>query len=128
MSLVRVYPIHERACTVQLEKPICLETFQVIEAIHQLLLMLFGYLFYKKEQFFSWPQYWYIAALQQIILLTLAHTTTLWVFFAFYFGLWHSVLSLDKIRAHFKLQSNWQDWSFLLKKAMPFSAMAWIGI
>jgi uncharacterized membrane protein len=38
------------------------------------------------------------------------------------------VLSLDKIRAHFKLQSNWHDWSFLLKKAMPFSAMAWIGI
>lgn len=42
MSLVRVYPIHERACTVQLEKPICLETFQVIEAIHQLLLKKFG--------------------------------------------------------------------------------------
>ncbi|MEY4149988.1 MAG: hypothetical protein RL555_592 [Bacteroidota bacterium] len=92
------------------------------------ILILFGYLFYKKEEFFSWSQYWYIAAFQQIILLILAHTTTLWVFFAFYFGLWHSVLSLDKIRAHFKLQSNWHDWSFLLKKAMPFSAMAWIGI
>jgi hypothetical protein len=33
MSLVRVYPIHERACTVQLEKPIGLDTFQAIKAI-----------------------------------------------------------------------------------------------
>lgn len=33
MSLVRVYPIHEKACTVQLEKPIGLDTFQAIEAI-----------------------------------------------------------------------------------------------
>jgi len=92
------------------------------------MLLLYGYLFYQKEKYFSWTQYWYIAALQQVILLLLAHTTSLWIFFAFYFGIWHSVLSLDKIRAHFKLNQSIQDWLFLLKKAMPFSAMAWIGI
>ena len=92
------------------------------------MLLLYIFLFYKKEAYFTWPQYWYLAALQQIILLVLAHTTPLWIFFSFYFGIWHSVLSLDKIRTHFKLSSSLQDWLFLLKKAMPFSAMAWIGI
>jgi len=92
------------------------------------MLLLYGFLFYNKEKYFSWTQYWYIAAFQQVILLILAHTTPLWIFFAFYFGIWHSVLSLDKIRLHFKLSSSLQDWLFLLKKAMPFSAMAWIGI
>ena len=90
--------------------------------------LIYGFLFFKRNDYFTWPQYWYLAALQQIILLVLAHTTSLWIFFAFYFGIWHSVLSLDKIRIHFKLNPSLRDWLFLLKKAMPFSAMAWIGI
>lgn len=90
--------------------------------------LVYGYLFYQRRKYFSWTQYWYIAIFQQGVLLILAHLTPLWIFFAFYFGIWHSVLSLDKIRSHFKLNSSIQDWAFLLKKAMPFSAMAWIGI
>jgi Brp/Blh family beta-carotene 15,15'-monooxygenase len=92
------------------------------------LLLTYGFLYYHRQKYFSWPQYWYLSALQQLVLLILAHTTPLWIFFAFYFGIWHSVLSLDKIRAHFKLNATWNNWVFLLKKAMPFSAMAWIGI
>ncbi|MFM7510338.1 MAG: 5-oxoprolinase subunit PxpB [Bacteroidota bacterium] len=41
MSLVRVYPIHEKVCTVQLEKPISTATFQVVERIQQAILKKF---------------------------------------------------------------------------------------
>jgi len=44
MSLVRVYPIHEKVCTVQLEKPISAATFQEVERIQQAILKKF-----KKE-------------------------------------------------------------------------------
>lgn len=90
--------------------------------------LLYGFLFYKRSTYFLWPQYWLIAVVQQIILFVLAHVTPLWIFFAFYFGIWHSILSLDKIRTHLKLEATIQQWLFLLKKAMPFSVMAWIGI
>lgn len=92
------------------------------------MVILYGFLFFKRSTYFLWPQYWWIAVIQQFLLLILAYFTPLWIFFAFYFGVWHSILSLDKIRAHLKLSSEWKDWLFLLKKAMPFSVMAWIGI
>ncbi|MBM3414283.1 MAG: 5-oxoprolinase subunit PxpB [Bacteroidetes bacterium] len=41
MSLVRVYPIHEKVCTVQLEKLISPDTFQVLERIQQAILKKF---------------------------------------------------------------------------------------
>lgn len=92
------------------------------------MIFIYGFLFYKRSTYFLWPQYWWLATVQQVLLFTLAHITPLWIFFAFYFGIWHSILSLDKIRAHLKLGTSWRDWFFLLKKAMPFSVMAWIGI
>lgn len=92
------------------------------------MILIYIFLFYKRSTYFLWPQYWLIAIVQQVLLFTLAHFTPLWIFFAFYFGIWHSILSLDKIRAHLKLSSSWKDWLFLLKKAMPFSVMAWIVI
>lgn len=92
------------------------------------MMLLYGFLFYKRSTYFLWPQYWLIAVTQQITLFILAHVTPLWIFFAFYFGIWHSILSLDKIRTHLKLGATFQQWLFLLKKAMPFSVMAWIGI
>lgn len=88
----------------------------------------YGFLFYKRSSYFSNPYLWGIAMLQQIILFVLAHFTPLWIFFAFYFGVWHSILSLDKIRAHLELNKSINSWIFLLKKALPFSVMAWIGI
>jgi Brp/Blh family beta-carotene 15,15'-monooxygenase len=90
--------------------------------------IIYGFLYFKRSTYFLWPQYWWIALLQQTVLFILAHQTPLWIFFAFYFGIWHSILSLDKIRSHLNLGSEWKDWLFLLKKAMPFSVMAWIGI
>jgi Brp/Blh family beta-carotene 15,15'-monooxygenase len=92
------------------------------------MILIYGFLFFKRSSYFLFPQYWLVALVQQALLLVLAHVTPLWIFFAFYFGVWHSILSLDKIRAHLKLGTNWKDWIFLLKKAMPFSVMAWIGI
>lgn len=92
------------------------------------MVIMYGFLFIKKSTYFRESQYWWIALLQQTVLFLLAHLTPLWIFFAFYFGIWHSILSLDKIRSHLKLGSERKDWLFLLKKAMPFSVMAWIGI
>ena len=66
--------------------------------------------------------------MQTAILLALAMTTPLWIFFGFYFGIWHSLLSLDKIRTCFGLKFTLSDWLQLLKKALPFSVMTWIGI
>lgn len=92
------------------------------------MVIMYGFLFIKKSTYFRESQYWWIALLQQLVLFILAHLTPLWIFFAFYFGIWHSILSLDKIRSHLSLGSERKDWLFLLKKAMPFSVMAWIGI
>jgi Brp/Blh family beta-carotene 15,15'-monooxygenase len=92
------------------------------------MILIYGFLFFKRSTYFLLPQYWLIAVVQQVLLFVLAHVTPLWIFFAFYFGIWHSILSLDKIRSHLKLGATWNDWLFLLKKAMPFSMMAWIGI
>jgi Brp/Blh family beta-carotene 15,15'-monooxygenase len=92
------------------------------------MILIFGFLFINRVTYFLRPQHWWIAILQQTLLFIMAHFTPLWIFFTFYFGIWHSILSLDKIRAHLKLDADWKDWLFLLKKAMPFSVMAWIGI
>lgn len=92
------------------------------------MILIYGFLYHKRSTYFLWPQYWWIAALQQVLLFTLAYFTSLWIFFAFYFGIWHSILSLDKIRAHLELNKSINSWIFLLKKALPFSVMAWIGI
>jgi Brp/Blh family beta-carotene 15,15'-monooxygenase len=92
------------------------------------MILIYGFLFFNRVTYFLRPQDWWIAMLQQTLLFVLAHFTPLWIFFTFYFGIWHSILSLDKIRAYLKLDAGWKDWLFLLKKAMPFSVMAWIGI
>ena len=82
------------------------------------MVIMYGFLFIKKSTYFRESQYWWIALLQQTVLFLLAHLTPLWIFFAFYFGIWHSILSLDKIRSHLKLGSERKDWLFLLKKAI----------
>lgn len=92
------------------------------------MLSLFVFFFFKKDEYFAGGRLWYFAAGQQLALVLMALFTPLWIFFAFYFGIWHSLLSLDKIRFHFKLNSTLHDWLFLLRKALPFSVLAWIGI
>jgi fatty acid desaturase len=52
----------------------------------------------------------------------------LWLCFTFYFGLWHSVLSFDKIRQEFEMENSFLGWKKLLTKAIPYAAVAWTGI
>ena len=48
--------------------------------------------------------------------------------FDFYFGLWHSVLSFDKIRQEFDMPNTFKGWQALLTKAIPYALIAWSGI
>ena len=52
----------------------------------------------------------------------------LYVGFAFYFGCWHSLLSFDLIRQQLHLPANRSGWMELMKKALPFSLAALLGI
>lgn len=92
------------------------------------MLLLLATFFFFKRRFFVNPSIWYAAAAQQLLLIILAYYTPLWIFFAFYFGIWHSLLSLDKIRIHFNMEADWRSWMRLLQKAMPFTVLAFIGI
>lgn len=52
----------------------------------------------------------------------------LYIGFAFYFGCWHSLLSFDLIRQQLDLPANRSGWLELMKKALPFSLAALLGI
>jgi Brp/Blh family beta-carotene 15,15'-monooxygenase len=52
----------------------------------------------------------------------------LWLCFSFYFGLWHSILSFDKIRQEFEMENSFLGWKKLLTKAIPYAVVAWTGI
>lgn len=85
-------------------------------------------LFVKRKYFYYQSSHFYFSLIQLIILLVICHFSTLWVGFGFYFGLWHSILSFDKIRSSFSMPDTLKSWTHLLKQAMPFSIMAWIGM
>lgn len=89
---------------------------------------LYVFLYFNRKVSFPHPRLYYFSLLQQAFLFLLSSAMPLWFFFAFYFGIWHSVLSLDKIRIHMKKVNTLQEWFKLLKLAMPFSVLAWIGI
>lgn len=92
------------------------------------LVLLTAFSFFFRNALFLRSRHWYLVLAQQAALLLMALYTPLWIFFAFYFGIWHSLLSLDKIRSHFRLGNTLHDWLFLLRKALPFSVLAWLGI
>ena len=85
-------------------------------------------LFVKRKYFYYQSSHFYFSLIQLIILLIICHFSTLWVGFGFYFGLWHSILSFDKIRSSFSMPDTLKSWTHLLNQAMPFSIMAWIGM
>lgn len=85
-------------------------------------------LFVYRKYFYFQPVHYYYSVLQLIGLLIICHYSTLWIGFGFYFGLWHSILSFDKIRLNFNMPNSSVSWIQLLKQAMPFSMMAWIGM
>jgi Brp/Blh family beta-carotene 15,15'-monooxygenase len=68
-----------------------------------------------------------------VILLTIvtisALTLSLPISFAIYFGLWHSVISLENIRLHLSVaQPTELSWVRLLVKCIPFTLFSFVGI
>lgn len=66
--------------------------------------------------------------LQTILMIFIIHQLPLYLSFGFYFGLWHSLISFNLIRRQMKLTNDWPGWIFIVKKAIPFSTIAWFGI
>ncbi len=66
--------------------------------------------------------------IQSILLLVIIYWLPLYLSFGFYFGLWHSFISFNLIRKQIQLPNDYAGWTSLVKKALPFSTVAWIGI
>ena len=60
--------------------------------------VIYGLLFFFKDQFFNSNRDYYFTLIQVVILFFISTYMPLWLGFAFYFGFWHSLLSFDKIR------------------------------
>ena len=85
-------------------------------------------LFFNWKFFYSKPINFFYAVIQIGCLNIINLALPLWLCFAFYFGIWHSILSFDKIRQEFNLPNSFKGWGSLLIKALPYSLLAWIGI
>ena len=66
--------------------------------------------------------------MQSVLLITIIYMLPLYLSFGFYFGVWHSLLSFQLIRRQMQLHNNAVGWSTLIKKALPFTIVAWLGI
>jgi Brp/Blh family beta-carotene 15,15'-monooxygenase len=88
---------------------------------------LYFLLFFFKQFFFDNKRDYYYSLIQVLILIAFVLYMPLWLSLAFYFGLWHSLLSFDKIRINFKVSNTIAGWGGLLLKAAPFSVIAWFG-
>ncbi len=66
--------------------------------------------------------------IQTLVLVSISYWLPLYLSFGFYFGLWHSLISFNLIRQQMNLNNDWPGWFFMVKKAIPFTTMAWIGI
>jgi Brp/Blh family beta-carotene 15,15'-monooxygenase len=92
------------------------------------LVMLHIILFFTNRYFFSDSKQFFFAVMQIGCLTILNMILPLWLCFGFYFGLWHSILSFDKIRQEFGMENNLAGWKSLLSKALPYALTAWTGI
>ncbi len=66
--------------------------------------------------------------LQSLVLISIIYWLPLYLSFGFYFGLWHSIISFNLIHKQMKLTNDWRGWNSMVKKAIPFTTIAWIGI
>jgi Brp/Blh family beta-carotene 15,15'-monooxygenase len=85
-------------------------------------------LFFSSRYFFSDNKQFFFAVMQIGCLTILNMLLPLWLCFSFYFGLWHSILSFDKIRQEFEINNSLSGWLQLLGKATPYALAAWTGI
>jgi Brp/Blh family beta-carotene 15,15'-monooxygenase len=65
---------------------------------------------------------------QSIVLIAIIYILPLYLSFGFYFGIWHSFLSFQLIHKQMQLTNNATGWATLIKKALPFTIIAWLGI
>lgn len=86
------------------------------------------FLFFSWKYFFTKPINFFYAVIQIGCLNIINLALPLWLCFAFYFGIWHSILSFDKIRQEFAIENTFKGWIKLLSMALPYSVLAWIGI
>jgi beta-carotene 15,15'-dioxygenase len=89
------------------------------------IMLLFGYLLARrimKPRQFLWE------VLNQMLLLSLFHYTSLWISFAVYFGLWHAIGSILAEVEIFRAEGRRFDlWTFA-KAALPLSLASFAGI
>lgn len=85
-------------------------------------------LFIYRAVFFSKSRYFWYSFLQWGILILTVVNLPLWICFAFYFGIWHSVLSFEIIRIKLSLSNDRKGWLQLFQKALPYSVAAWSGL
>jgi Brp/Blh family beta-carotene 15,15'-monooxygenase len=85
------------------------------------LFLLRGYLGWEKSILLQF-------VLQTTLLVFIIHELPLYLSFGFYFGLWHSLLSFNLIRRQMNLSNDWPGWVSIVKKAIPFTTLAWLGI
>ncbi|CAN5457098.1 Brp/Blh family beta-carotene 15,15'-dioxygenase [soil metagenome] len=65
---------------------------------------------------------------QSLFLFVLVYQLPLYLSFGFYFGFWHSGLSFNLIRKQLNLTDTWNGWMHLIKKAIPYTMVAWLGL
>ncbi len=65
---------------------------------------------------------------QSVVLISIIYWLPLYLSFGFYFGLWHSFISFDLIRKQMKLNNDLPGWISMVKMAIPFTTIAWLGI
>lgn len=94
------------------------------------ILFLLLLLFFSIHQSHPLPAKWYLMiCIRTIFLLTIIVSLPLPLAFAFYFGCWHSLQSLENIRQHLStMNTGVISFAGLLKKCIPYSVIAFSGI
>jgi Brp/Blh family beta-carotene 15,15'-monooxygenase len=70
----------------------------------------------------------YSFAFQSVILIVVIYLLPFYLSFAFYFGCWHSLISFNLIRNQLEFTNTSKGWLELIKKAIPYTVLAWTGI
>ncbi len=65
---------------------------------------------------------------QTFCILLIINLLPFYLAFAFYFGIWHSLLSFEAILQSLNLESGSNGWNALILKAIPFSLVSLIGL
>jgi Brp/Blh family beta-carotene 15,15'-monooxygenase len=90
--------------------------------------ILHGIMMVNHSALYSSRREFVFSILQILILAIITVALPLWLCFAFYFGIWHSLLSFDMIRRDMNLGNDLKGWTLLIKRALPYAAAAWGGI